>query len=171
MEYKEILAFLKNNYNEIEWGMVSDDIFNKFGRIIKSIDMSEIHEYLVNNTECPTDKVNYVAEDISLSETKAFTFIKEEVFGDMEIQLGYCNGFNTKLNALEFHQCSEAIYAVTDVILLLGEYDKMHNRMFESKNCVGFILPKGTLIELFPRVLHFAPITIKGSFITMIGLL
>ena len=36
------------------------------------------------------------------------------------IQIGYCNGSNVKLNALEYHRSSEIDIAVTDLILLLG---------------------------------------------------
>ena len=41
-------------------------------------------------------------------------------FGGLPIQIGYCNGSNVKLNALEYHRSSEIDIAVTDLILLLG---------------------------------------------------
>ena len=34
--------------------------------------------------------------------------------------IGYCNGKNRKLNALEYHRSSEVNVAVTDMILLTG---------------------------------------------------
>ena len=41
-------------------------------------------------------------------------------FGEMEIQIGYCNGHNSMLNALEYHKSSEINVAATDAVLLLG---------------------------------------------------
>lgn len=38
----------------------------------------------------------------------------------MPIQIGYCNGHNSKLNALEYHRDSEINIAATDMILMLG---------------------------------------------------
>ena len=46
--------------------------------------------------------------------------MKERAYGGLEIQIGYCNGNNKKLNAVEYHRSSELDIAVDDLILLLG---------------------------------------------------
>ena len=46
--------------------------------------------------------------------------LSDGIYGQMGIQLGYCNGHNKKLNALEYHRDSEVNLAVTDLVLLLG---------------------------------------------------
>ena len=38
----------------------------------------------------------------------------------MPVQIGYCNGHNSKLNAVEYHRSSEINVAATDAILILG---------------------------------------------------
>ena len=40
--------------------------------------------------------------------------VREKGFGGLPVQIGYCNGSNVKLNALEYHRSSEIDIAVTD---------------------------------------------------------
>ena len=57
-------------------------------------------------------------------------------FGEMEIQIGYCNGHNSMLNALEYHKSSEVNVAATDAVLLLGSEQDMGSgftqRLYQS---------------------------------------
>ena len=65
--------------------------------------------------------------------------MKERAYGGLEIQIGYCNGNNKKLNAVEYHRSSELDIAVDDLILLLGcctseRYEYRTDRSAEKDN-------------------------------------
>ena len=65
--------------------------------------------------------------------------MKERAYGGLEIQIGYCNGNNKKLNAVEYHRSSELDIAVDDLILLLGcctseRYEYRIDRSVEKDN-------------------------------------
>ena len=46
--------------------------------------------------------------------------LAEITYGELPIQIGYCNGHNCMLNALEYHRSSEVNVAATDAVLMLG---------------------------------------------------
>lgn len=73
----------------------------------------------MEHTPLPEDVIYVpsVEELEAVPEAKTFS---ERVFGGLPIQIGYCNGNNHKLNAVEYHRNSEINIAVTDMILLLG---------------------------------------------------
>ena len=65
--------------------------------------------------------------------------MKERAYGGLEIQIGYCNGNNKKLNVVEYHRSSELDIAVDDLILLLGcctseRYEYRIDRSAEKDN-------------------------------------
>ena len=91
--------------------------------------------------------------------------MKRVVFGDMPIEAGYCNGRGFQLNAMEYHKCSEVNFTTTGLVLLLGLPEQLDDGKFDSADVVGFYLPAGVLVEIFPLVLHFAPCRItEGGF-------
>lgn len=73
----------------------------------------------MEHTPLPEDVIYVpsVEEMENLSEATAF---KNRIYGGLPIQVGYCNGNNHKLNALEYHRNSEINIAVTNMVLLLG---------------------------------------------------
>jgi len=75
----------------------------------------------------------------------------------MSIEIGYCNGKNSYLNGLEYHNGSEINIAVTDLILLLGEKKDIKANGYNSRNIEAFYLKEGNVIELYGTSLHFAP--------------
>ena len=68
----------------------------------------------------PLDEVIYEPSIEELEGQKIADEMKERAYGGLEIQIGYCNGNNKKLNAVEYHRSSELDIAVDDLILLLG---------------------------------------------------
>ena len=46
--------------------------------------------------------------------------IEKIFYGELPIQIGYCNGHNELLNAVEYHRSSEINLAATDAVLILG---------------------------------------------------
>ena len=90
--------------------------------------------------------------------------LSDGIYGQMEIQLGYCNGHNKKLNALEYHRDSEVNLAVTDLVLLLGrQQDIEEDFTYDTSKVKAFLVPAGTLVEVYATTLHYAPCQTEDS--------
>ncbi|MEH7071381.1 DUF4867 family protein, partial [Priestia megaterium] len=89
--------------------------------------------------------------------------LQEALYGEMSIQIGYCNGPNSTLNGLEYHKSSEINIAITDMVLLLGKVQEVENNVFHSNDVIAFFVPKGTAVELYSTTLHFAPCKVNNE--------
>lgn len=64
-------------------------------------------------------------------------------YGEMPIQIGFCNGNNYKLNALEYHRTSEIDVAASDLILLLGwQADVEEDYTYDTSKVEAFCFPR-----------------------------
>lgn len=110
------------------------------------------------------EEVIYVPSDNKLEKTEPAIDLKMRIFGELPIQIGYCNGHNSKLNALEYHRSSEVNVTVTDIILLLGsEQDIASDFTYETSKVEAFLVPAGTGIEIYGTTLHYAPCGVDGN--------
>ena len=98
---------------------VTDEAFRQYGKVIKDLDVSDIITAM-SETPCPDDVV-YEPSIESLEACKSAQSVSDSLYGGMPIQIGYCNGHNHLLNAVEYHRDSEINIAVTDLILILGK--------------------------------------------------
>ena len=104
------------------------------------------------------DDVVYEPSIERLESLPVFDTLKNVVFGEIPIQVGYCNGHNTYLNALEYHRSSEINIAATDAILLLGcQQDIKSDFTYETEKVEAFLVPKGCAVEIYATTLHYAP--------------
>ena len=79
----------------------------------------------------------------------------------MPIQVGYCNGSNYLLNAVEYHRDSEVNVALTDLILILGkEQDIEADGTYQTEKMEAFLVPAGTVVEVYATTLHYAPCSV-----------
>ena len=118
---------------------VMDDNFKKYGRIIKNIDLSSVINAM-ESTPVPDDVV-YVPEDASLMKTEFAADMKNRYFGEYLVQVGFCNGHNQKLNAVEYHRSSEVNVACTDMILLLGKQQDIEDDFtYNTDNIEAFLV-------------------------------
>ncbi len=140
---------------------VYDAEFQLYGRVLDLGDTEELFAAL-SETKIPESGNCYVASDKALESVFAMRRIKN-VFGGMEIQAGYCNGHGYTLNALEYHKCSEVNFTTSGLVLLLALPQDMNGGAVDSASVKGFYLPKGTAIEVYPKVLHFAPCRISND--------
>jgi hypothetical protein len=144
---------------------VEDPAFRRYGRIVEGIDFSGLITALREKTPCPPDCVY----EPSIEDLESLP-VKEELerisYGELPIQIGYCNGHNKKLNAVEYHRSSEINVAADDVILLLGkEEDVTEDFSYDTGKMEAFLLPAGKAVELFATSLHYAPCqTSDGGF-------
>lgn len=136
---------------------ITDKEFVQYGRILDDYyDFSSMIEEM-GKYDIPEDVV-YVPSVEGLETGRTAINLKMRIFGEMPIQIGYCIGKNTKLNALEYHRSSEIDIAVTDMILLLGKQQDIEDFMhYDTGKVEAFFVPAGTGIELFATTLHYAP--------------
>lgn len=142
---------------------VHDESFHPYGRVINGLDVSGIMDAL-KDTDCPTDHTIYVASDPKLEQTAAGEKVRQIVYGELPVQIGYCNGYNVFLNALEYHRSSEINIAENDLILLLGkQQDITDDFHYDTSKVEAFLVPAGTVIEVYATTLHYAPCSVDGK--------
>ena len=78
-------------------------------------------------------------------------------YGGMPIQLGWCNGHNTKLNCLEYHRDSELNIGAEDFILLVAREDDILGGRLDTARVKAFRAPAGAVVEVYATTLHYAP--------------
>jgi hypothetical protein len=89
--------------------------------------------------------------------------VKETLYGDMDIQIGFCNGRNSTYNGFEYHKGSEINIAVTPFCLVLGHiWDIEDNKYYVGKEKV-FYVPEGTVIEMYQTTLHLSPCKVNDE--------
>ena len=82
---------------------VTDEKFRKYGRIVKNIDFSELVTALEQKTPLP-EGVVYEPSVKELEALPVFVQLRDKTYGESSIQIGYCNGHNELLNAVEYHR-------------------------------------------------------------------
>ena len=136
---------------------VFDPEFKPYGQIVKGLD-DAVQEILAGLAETPLpDGVGYVPTDPVLQELPAVVEISEHCFGGMPVQLGWCNGHNTKLNCLEYHRDSEFNLGTEDFILLLARQEEIVDGVLDTSKVKAFKAPAGVLLECYATTLHYAP--------------
>lgn len=143
---------------------VSDREFRMYGKVVSGFDCSELLQEL-KKTPLPQDGTVYVASDPKLEKLDIFTELRDLEFGGMPIELGYCNGVNHKLNALEYHRSSEINIAANDLVLLLGSLQDVDSGTltYDTSLVKAFFVPAGTMVEIYATTLHFAPCSAKNQ--------
>lgn len=139
----------------MERKQVTDQAFRKYGRVI-DLDLTDLKEKL-KNTPIPEDVI-YVASDKELEECQEYADIRDSIYGGMPIQIGYCNGNNYLLNAVEYHRDSEINVALTGAVLILGcLQDVEEDFTYDTGKMEVFEVPEGMAVELYGTTLHYAP--------------
>ena len=135
---------------------ITDPAFLKYGRVIRDIDLTELVAAMAD-TPCPEDTV-YVASDAKLESLPVCKTLSDVYYGEMPIQIGYCNGHNKKLNAFEYHRDSELNIAQSDAVLILGlRADVTEDMTYDTSKAEAFLVPAGCGVEVFATTLHYAP--------------
>ncbi len=157
-----ILEQMQNENPDLKLYAVNDPEFARYGQVLPCADTAALSRAM-DETGIPESGNRYVASDPKLEALDAIETVGRTVFGGMPIQAGFCNGRGFTLNAEEYHKCSEVNFTTTGLVLLLALPDDIHDRTLDAKDVKGFYLPPETLVEIHPRVLHFAPCRIAES--------
>ncbi|MDR3303837.1 MAG: DUF4867 family protein [Treponema sp.] len=144
---------------------VKDASFRAYGQIVEGYDFTELLRMLKEKTPRPLDKVIYVPSDAQLEGLAVYGALQNNYYGGMPIQIGYCNGHGTKLNALEYHRDSEINVTCDDVILLLAKQSDVSSAdwSIDAETVRAFFLPAGSAVELYASTLHYAPSSADSS--------
>lgn len=143
----------------MEIKLITEENFNRYGKILKGYDFTELLT-VMEKMPMPADDVVYVPSVEALENCKVKTDLENQMYGGLPIQIGYCNGNNKKLNAVEYHRSSEVDISVNGVILLLGKQEDIKaDFTYDTANIEAFYVPAGVAVELYATTLHYAPCT------------
>lgn len=122
---------------------VTDPSFGVYGKVLKGYGFDRLLKEM-GHTPVPDDGVIYVASVEELEGLPVAAKLKERAYGGLPIQIGYCNGNNNKLNALEYHRSSEIDIAASDLILLLGrQQDIEADYTYDTERAEAYYVPAG----------------------------
>ena len=134
---------------------VLDKEFKPYGQVHDGFPTEEILSALAKTPV--TNGVVYTAEDAALQQLAVTEELSATVYGGMPIQMGWCNGHNTKLNCLEYHRDSELNLGTGDFILLLAKQEEITDGKLDTAKVMAFRVPAGVLVEVYAASLHYAP--------------
>ncbi len=138
---------------------VTDKAFQKYGAVVEGMDFSELLAW-AKTTPAP----DHVIYEPSIKEAEALGAAEDicrQVYGEMPIQIGYCNGKNHRNDTLEYHRGEELDIAVTDLIVVLGSRKDMDSlTSFDLAHAEAFLIPAGTGVMLYSDTLHYAPCSV-----------
>ena len=143
---------------------VTDPAFRKYGKVLEGYNFGPLLKEM-KHTPVP-ENVVYVPSVEELEALDVEKDLKNKAFGGLPIEIGYCNGHNKKLNAVEYHRNSEINVAVTDLVLLIGhQQDIEPDHTYDTSKIEAFLVPAGTGIEVYATTLHYAPCHVnEGGF-------
>lgn len=146
-----------NEVNDVRVYSVFDEAFRPYGRVIEAFDFSALIHIAEEKTKVPESGNFYTPSFDEFEKESCFAQIQNRFYGEMPIQIGYCNGRNSTYNGFEYHKGSEINIAVTDFMLVLGHVWQIENNCFSVGNEKVFFVPENTAIEMYATTLHLSP--------------
>ena len=140
---------------------VCDEAFAPYGDVLEGYDTQELCRRL--QRRATGEGVRYQASLPELEALPLRTALEDRAFGGMPIQIGVCEGRNTRLNCLEYHQCSEINIGADDFILLVARREEIRNGRLDTGKVRAFRVPAGMAVRLYATTLHYAPCHQKGG--------
>ncbi len=134
----------------------SDKEFVPFGYRITDIDANAFIEASKNAEKVESGSM-YIAEADYFKDLDAAKDVEIKYYGELPTQAGYCYGYSSFLNAVEWHKSSEINVATTDLILFLGSVQDIVDRKIDSSKIKAFYVEKGEVLEVYATTLHFCP--------------
>lgn len=137
---------------------VYDPEFQDYGQIVEGMDeaIARILQVL-KETPVPEEGTEYVPEYPPLQALPEAEAVSLRCFGGMPVQLGWCNGHNTRLNCLEYHRDSEFDLGAEEMVLLLAKQSQIHDGVLDTAKVKAFWVPAGVMVQLYATTLHYAP--------------
>ena len=141
---------------------IKDEKFRRYGKVWSGFDCTRLIREM-EHTPLPEDVI-YVPSMEELEVLPEAGEFARRIYGGLPIQIGYCNGSNHRLNALEYHRNSEINIAVTNMVLLLGWLPDVTDAFtYDTSRVEAFFVPAGTVVEMYGTTLHYAPCNDGGG--------
>lgn len=150
-----MLGKLKKLNPEIKIHSIRDDEFKKYGNVL-NINTDEIVK-ACKELSYPTQGSEYMASVDSLENLNMSEELRDIMFGGCPAQIGITHGYNSFMNGLEYHRCSEVNIAATPLVLILGLQYEMDGTEYDSSKVKAFFLEEGDAVEVYATSLHFCP--------------
>ncbi len=164
-----MLENLKKLNKDIPVFSIYDPEFASFGRVI-DLDVKALTE-AANTIPMPEAGSCYKASEEKFEALPFAKVVENEYFGGVPAQSGYCWGYNTLMNATEWHTGSEINVAITDLVLILGHIWDIKDNKIDSSQMVAFYMPEGSAIECYATSLHYCPCQVSDKgFKSYVGL-
>ena len=136
---------------------VNDPLFAAYGQVVTGLE-DAVAQILPALSQVPVPEgTGYVPTEPLLQNLPAADVIRDHCFGGMPVELGWCCGHNRGLNCLEYHRDSEFNLGTEEFILLLARQDEITDGFLDTANVKAFLVPAGTLVEVYATTLHYAP--------------
>lgn len=89
--------------------------------------------------------------------------LRDNLYGGMDIQIGYCNGVNSTMNGFEYHRGCEVNIAVTDQAFFMGRTWDLKENTYDEHKAQIFYAEKGQVLVMHETTLHLSPCKVNVS--------
>lgn len=142
---------------------IRDQEFEKYGVVYDNYDLTSIKTYM-QTIKIPTDHNDYIPDDQVLEADPVINEIARDVYAGMSVSVGPCSGQSTSFSAIEFHQGSEVNITLTDLVMVLGKRQDIHENQYNAEeNAELFFVPAGTVFEMYSDTLHYSPCKVENT--------
>ena len=141
---------------------IYDKEFTSYGKVLDNYNTAELIEEM-KKIPLPQEGTDYLASIDRFEKLDIYKQLSNRAYGGMPIELGMCWGRNRKLNGLEYHRDSELNISENGQILLLAKRDEIVDGKLDTSKVKAFIVPAGTVVEIYATTLHYAPCHIKEN--------
>ena len=154
---------LKEKNPGLSFYSVNDPEFKAYGRVVK-MDLSDFGEAVAALPMPEAGKSAYEPSIPSLEACPSAAEVSRVLYGEMPSQAGCCWGYNSQMNALEWHQGSEINLAVGEpLVLLLATLFDLEDGKLDADKVKAFILNPGEAIEVYGTTLHYCPCQVSDK--------
>lgn len=157
-----LLDTLRQKNPGLPFYSVHDPIFKKYGKVLH-MDLSDLGE-AVAALPMPEQGSAYEPSIDSLESCGSAAEVSRVLYGEMPSQAGCCWGYNSQMDALEWHQGSEINLAVGQpLVLLLATLFDLEDDRLDAGKVVAFVLEPGEAIEVYGTTLHYCPCQVSDK--------
>ncbi len=154
---------LKAKNPSLSFYPVTDPAFKQYGRIV-TLDLSDLAAAVDALPMPEAGKSAYEPSIPSLEACPSAAEVSRILYGEMPSQAGCCWGYNSQMNALEWHQGSEINLAVGQpLVLLLATLFDLEDGKLDSSKVKAFVLEPGQAIEVYGTTLHYCPCQVNDA--------
>ena len=154
---RDMLDTLRKKNPELTILSVDDPEFASYGCVHKTVKLPEMKKFLYGVER--TEDEYYVPGEPALESLEEAVQFTEDMFGQVPCQIGWYYGNGHKLNALEYHKCSEILYEYESCVVIVGHLWDIKDNEVDTKDLKLFYVPADTCVELYATTLHYAPVT------------